>query len=259
VSTTDEQADLRRLERAAATAAPSIPDGPHVTEAVVARLRAGDEDPSLDEAYTHVSRCAACRSALASPATAAEREREAVREHQAALAEAGRGRGRVVRLWAPLAAAAAIALAVGAAVHRGSQDEPVAITQRAVAGWMGDKPGIGVAPEDANLELRVAAPRYPAAVVVTCDDRGRVLAPPAAFARDAKGELVAYLAPRTFAPHAGSAVGLVVFGEDGTVRTVAASDAAAKGAESLDAVAATLASSAGRGSLVERITLGVAK
>jgi hypothetical protein len=251
----DDQAELQHLQHLAAAAGPSIPDDAHVDAAHLGRMRAGDEDPALDAAYGHVARCVACRSALASPETAAARERDAAREHAAALAATQRAKRRVLPTWGWLAAAAAIAVVLGAAVLRRSPAEPIAITQRPIAGWMGGSaaPTPSVAPADANLELRIGAAPFPAAVLVTCDARGRVVAPPAAFTRDAKGDLVAVVAPRTFAAHEGRAVGLVVLGSDEAVRAAAATEAATAGSTSVDALTEALRSGRAR---VERVTLG---
>jgi hypothetical protein len=200
-------------------------------------MRAGSEDPSLDAAYRHVAACGACREAMG-------------KSNVVSLGAAQR------RTWVlAVAAAAAVVAAVGASRFAARGPEPVAITQRAMSGWMGDHAPNAppVAPEDRNVEIRVAT-KAGAAVMLIADGEGRSLGPLATFKRDG-ADLVAVVAPRVFAAHAGPAYGLVVIGSTDGIAAVAHGATSPAGA-TLDAIAKDLAARAGEGARVERITIG---
>jgi hypothetical protein len=186
-------------------------------------------------------------------------EAEAWRALEAAAARAPtpvvvlRPRRRVALGWA--AAAAALALAIGAGALRHRDAGPMAISQRSYVGMMGGADGgtLDVAPEDRDVELSLTAPDPLAAALVAVDAEGRALAPVRWFRRGEGGRLVAVVARRTFAEHAGDAFGLVVVGDTESVQG-AVRDVTVRPAGSLDAAEAAIRER--RGVRVQRVVIG---
>lgn len=103
MSAPDERA-LDELRARADGAAPIAAEGPHPTDAELARIAADDESPELDVALRHLASCAACRARLVA-------RDEVVTE--AALAEPRAP--RPLPRWSRVAATAAILAAAAAA------------------------------------------------------------------------------------------------------------------------------------------------
>jgi hypothetical protein len=186
------------------------------------------------------------------------REHHASSASDASSARAARSRKATAYGWG---AAAAIVLLVGAAmfVKTTPSDEPIAIAQRAYVGMMGegDAAVAAVAPEDRNVELSFAAPARAAAALVTIDAAGRPIAPVRGFTRGADGRLAVVIAPRTFAAHAGSAVGRVLWGDADRVREAMAKLGEVK--EARDGYEGFVRAEArAHGVRVERVTIGAA-
>jgi hypothetical protein len=217
--------EMEALQALGAEAAPAQGPLPHVPDAELARIRVGDESEALSAAYRHVASCAVCRARVLEPALpepiarALRGASSGARAPVAALA-LPRRRGPFLALFA---AAAGVALVVGVGAFLRRDEGPVTISQRAYVGMMGaddaDAPAVGA--EDADVELSFAAPPGVAAAVVVVDSGGRALSPVRSFARPQGGRLVAVLAPRTFAAHAGPAFGLIVMGDSSRVREAA--------------------------------------
>jgi hypothetical protein len=218
----DEDADVRALRERAVAAAPAEPSVHHVEEASLARMKSGDDDESLDDAYRHVASCAICRARL----TDAERGRElvaaALPAPPANVVPIRRSpRTRTVG-WA-LAAAAALGL-VAMLLWRTPTQAPLVITQRSYVGTMGTSPAPSSVPAaDRNVELTLEG-NADSAVVVVCDGAtGTKIFPAQPFTRDGRGKLLVVLAPRLFAPlrdPAGEARAWVFAGEGAAVQRV---------------------------------------
>ncbi len=205
-----DEESLRELVSEAATAAaaaPAKPDGAHLGDEDLARLRAGEDDESLDGAYRHVASCAVCRARM----TDAEAGKALVASvltpaPAPALAPAPvslAARRRVVGWW--VAAAAAVLLISVFALRSPRHTAPLSITQRAFTGTMGTSPSpssSSLPASDRNVELTLDDD-VEAASAIACDAEGRRLFDAQPFARDARGKLVLVLAPRVFAVHAG--------------------------------------------------------
>jgi hypothetical protein len=194
----DDDASLRALQERVAAAAPAQPSPEHVDAAALVRMRNGDEDESLDDAYRHLASCAVCRARL----TDEERGRELV-EATFSPAPAPIPIRKPVRTrtlgWA-LAAAAALGLVAILLWRTPRHEAPLVITQRSFVGTMGTSSTPSPLPAaDRNVELTLEGDAE-AAVVVVCDATGARIFPAQTFARDARGKLVVVLAPRLFGP-----------------------------------------------------------
>jgi len=217
----DAEDDLvARLAAVVEHAAPSVGLGPHVGERELGQIRSGSEESALDESYRHLAGCAACRARLsevkseAGIAVAAAVQRLEPRR-------TARSRALLRNLVWPAAAVTLLGLGY-AWTQRPHAPDQLNVVQRAYAGVMGPHAG-GANHENTNLELSFAAEAANfSAFVVPCDEAGKVLASPRWFEREGSGRAVVVLAPRTFSPHSGKAVGLVVWGSDDAVQRVAA-------------------------------------
>jgi hypothetical protein len=183
-------------------AAPSSAPQPHATDADLARMGADDDSLSLAGAYRHIAACAACRARLlesvapvqkvatvphehgGSARTPALPDRLAVDASRAVESSGTRAPVSVVRLvprprlFFALAAAAAVALAIGASSLPRGPMEPISIAQRPYAGMMGagEAEPMGIA-ADADVELSFPAPPGEGAALLVMDAAGRTLAP----------------------------------------------------------------------------------
>jgi hypothetical protein len=192
--------------------------GPGRLAVLAAPEAAGALEAALDAArWEHAS----SKPALVFQGCAsAPRETEA----WAALAAKRRAVTRAPRRRAAIVAAACAASALAALLAFTlvrTTPQPIAVVQRTYSGMMGDSDAAsGVRPEDRDVELTVAGGSIGAAALFVVDARGRDLAAPRRFMRDADGVLRLVLAPRTFAAHEGAAFGLVVAGADDAVGAV---------------------------------------
>jgi len=221
----EKDATTVELHVLARAAAPVSAKGAHLDRLMIERIRAtAEDDPTLDDAYRHLAACNACRARLADedvarPLVEAARRRLAPR------------RGPFIG-----AAAATVLVLAGVATlfFRGA-DERVAITQRAFVGTMGGEAGtLDVPLRDLDVEVTVRSVRYPRGALIVVDASGHVLAPARRFERQPEDQLRAVVAPRTFAPHAGKARGLVVLGDEATIARALEAESHVEG--SLDAV-----------------------
>lgn len=206
-----------------AQAAPEGPEGAHLSDEQLGALRGGqDDDSALDAGFRHLASCAACRARLSEPSAqvTALVDRSAKPE-----APAGAKKTSVLRRpWLAGFAVAAGVLLVFLMAGRGEKAPLATLSQRPYVGVMGSnsEPGVGVAPEDRNIELRLQGSGIDAARVLTVDSNGAVIAPWIAFRPEPAG-LRALLAPRAFRPHAGELFAIVVYGEAAAVASAAAS------------------------------------
>jgi hypothetical protein len=251
MSPEDEMESLLRLGR---DAPPAVVPAPHATDDELARMRAGDEAADLDDAYRHAASCAACRARLVEPAAEVARVKERSLGGPARVAPVVALRPRRAMLFG-FAAAAALVLAIGVRAMVDRAPGPIAVTQRAYVGVMGegDASALAVAPEDRDVELMLDGPADGAAALLVVDGAGHRLAPVRWFARtDAR--LVAVVAPRTFAAHTGDAFGLVVAGERNEQVEQAIARATASAVTSTDGVEGALR--AQRGLRIQRVVIG---
>jgi hypothetical protein len=258
--------DIEALEKLAAAASPSVPEGNHLSEAELAALRIDDESSSLEEAYRHLASCAACRARLSEPSRDVRALVESVppeAPQDAKLSDAGpraRNWSSAARLGAGLALAASVAIVFG--ITRGAGREPLLI-QRSFVGVMGESPAPSstVAVRDRNLELDLEGKSIEAARLLIVDSNGRVLAP-WLILRPASSGLRVVLARRTLAPHRGTLHAIIVYGGASSVANAVAPirgrnvDSGARSLHELRAMIQSRARAAGARVMSEQLLAG---
>lgn len=212
---------LAALRARARDAAPAAPGGAHLDEVVLARVRAGEESESLDDAYRHVASCAICRARLTDDARGEALVRAAFPAPAAVVARARRPAARSFGYL--LAAAAMLSIVALLFVRKPAAPLPLVVTQRSFVGTMGSTTAHTPVPvDDRNVELAIDE-KVEAAVVVACDEAGRRISAPETFQRNALGRLVVVLAPRTFEAHVGAPRAWIFAGPtSGVTKTTAA-------------------------------------
>jgi hypothetical protein len=257
--------DVEALEKLAAAASPSVPEGNHLSEAELAALRIEDESSSLGEAYRHLASCAACRARVSEPSRDVEALVESVpseARQDAKVIEAGprvSNRNSAARFGAGLALAASVAIVWS--VTRGSGREPL-LRQRSFAGVVGESAApSSTAVPGRNLELDLDGKTIEAARLLIVDSSGHVLAP-WLILRPTDSGLRVVLARRSLAAHRGTLHAIIVYGGATSVANAVAPirgrnlDSGARSLHELRAMIQSRARAAGARVMSEQLLAG---